>query len=880
MQSSDALVLSRRSLLLAGGATAALGVSCSPVLAAGLTVPDFMAPVTGGTLEVTALTNRAMRIRFVPIPSLVAPVSSLLLPQPVRPEAHKGHTGSARKLTLPFIACDWDDRTETLSFFDASGRLLLQEAPGSRQLTASHVRGQPTQIAQQAFTSPPGERIFGTGCFQDGYLNLRGLPRRLTQVNTQISLPFILSSIGYGLLWHNTGMCELNPPSRPIALLREATDKTAESANVTTTGGNAQITRRKSVYRGHFDVSVSGQYGFLLDVGRKMASRHYVEIDGIACCDFSNLWLPPTASFITELQAGTHEVKVFANEQDSPSLYFDAVTDRTTWRSPVAEAIDYVVIAGPNAGDVMSGYRELTGETPIMPLWAYGYIHCRERFHSSEEILSTAAEFRTRKLPVDVMVQDWQYWGKHGWNAMMFDEANYPDPGALVRDLHGMNLRFMLSVWSKISRDTLLGKDFERLGFYIPGTDWVDFFNPKAAAFYWQNQSKRLASLGIDAWWQDATEPENDDLVGRETAAGAGEGVRLIYPVQVARTVYEGQRKDYPDRRVMVLTRSAFIGQQRYGAATWSGDIGNDWETLKRQIPAGLNMAAAGYAYWTVDAGGFFRPGDGQYTDTAYHERFIRWFQYATFLPLQRVHGYMTNTEFWQYGETVENISRQFLELRYRLLPYIYSLAAETTLSGTPIIRPLIFDFGQDEKALDERHSFMFGGAFHVAPVLQPGVTGWPVYLPKTDGGWFDAWSGDSRQGGRVHEIEAPLSQVPLHLPAGAIVPLGPVVQSTAEITNETLDLFICPGRNGEFTLYEDDGLTYAYEQKACSRILIVWDNARRHLKIGERQGKFKGMASSRHFTLHVVQPGNTPLGFQGGIVVAYHGKAVDIVLP
>ena len=296
-------------------------------------------------------------------------------------------------------------------------------------------------------------------------------------------------------------------------------------------------------------------------------------------------------------------------------------------------------------------------------------------------------------------------------------------------------------------------------------------------------------------------------MLGRMTAAGQGERVRLIYPLQVSRAVYESRRAAAPDDRVMILTRCAFLGQQRYGAVTWSGDIGHDWETLKRQIPAGLNMAAAGYPYWTVDAGGFFRPGDGQYTDPAYHERFLRWFQYATFLPMQRVHGYETNTEFWRYGERVETISRQYLELRYRLLPYIYSMAAETSRSGVPMMRPLVFDFAHDGRALDEAHSYMFGRSIHVAPVIEGGATEWPVYLPESEGGWFDLWTGEHRTGGATHQVAAPLERIPLHGRAGTLLPLGPVLQSTAEATNETVDLYVFPGRDAAFELYEDDGL-------------------------------------------------------------------------
>jgi alpha-D-xyloside xylohydrolase len=515
----------------------------------------------------------------------------------------------------------------------------------------------------------------------------------------------------------------------------------------------------------------------------------------------------------------------------------------------------------------------------MMPRWAYGYIHCRERFHSSHEIFDTLREFRRRKLPVDVMVQDWQYWGRHGWNAMRFDEAHYPDPAALVRDVHELNGRLMLSVWARIARDTELGRATAAAGHYIDGTDWVDFFDPKAAAFYWNHQRERLLKLGIDAWWQDATEPENDDLVGRHTAAGRGERVRLAYPWHVTRTVYEGQRQALPNQRVMIMTRSAFPGQQRHASATWSGDIGNDWDTLKRQIPAGLNMAAAGYAYWTVDAGGFFRPGDGQFTDKAYQERFLRWFQYATFLPLQRVHGYMTDTEFWRYGEKVESVSRQYLELRYRLLPYLYSVAHEVHAKGAPIMRPLVFDFPDDPQALDQAHSYLFGRALHVAPVVAPGVSSWPVYLPQSVGGWVDFWTGERRAGGRTHDVASPLERIPLHLRAGSIVPLGPVLQSTAEATGEVMDLFIVPGRDGTFDLYEDDGLDYAYEKGGSSVIRMTWDDKRGVLKLAPRRGRFDGMLKTRRFRLHRVGPGRTPLQSAPLQELVYTGRSAEVQL-
>jgi alpha-D-xyloside xylohydrolase len=830
---------------------------------------DLMAQTPDGWVQVTALSDRAVRVRITPKREARAPLSAILAPRVAPPKTRRAAAAQGMSLHLPHLRCDWDASQGVLSFYDADGVLLLHEAAGTRRLTPTSVQSEEALIVEQGFESPADERLFGTGCFQDGHLNLRGLPRRLTQVNTQISQPVVLSSKGYALLWHNTGLSELNPPQLSLDLQKRAVGD-AQTADVTTTKGNARVERRSATFDGVFDLATAGDVAFLYDCGRKMASRYHIEIDGQVVVDHANLWLPPTTSFIAHLSAGAHQVRIEADAADAPVLRYGPCADGTLWRSAVADAIDYVVIAGPDPKACLSGFRDLIGETPLPPVWAFGYIHCRERFHSSDEILSIAREFRARRLPVDVMVQDWQYWGKYGWNAMRFDEASYPDPAVMITALHGMDMRFMLSVWSKIGRETELGKVFAAKGFYIPDTEWVDFFNPTAASFYADCQNRRLAALGVDAWWQDATEPENDDLVGRRTFAGPGERVRLTYPVQVSRTVYNSQRIAHPDKRVMILTRSAFPGEQRYGAATWSGDIGNDWETLKRQIPAGLNMAAAGYPYWTVDAGGFFRPGDGQYHDPAYHERLVRWLQYATFLPLQRVHGYQTDTEFWRYGDQVETLARRYLELRYRLLPYTYSLAAQMTREGMPLIRPLVMDFAHDPQALEQTHAYMYGPALHVAPVLAPGVETWRVYLPQSAGGWRDFWTGAHREGGAWHEVEASLERIPLHVRAGGVLPLGPVVQSTAGALHRDLDLCVYPGRDGQFDLYEDDGLSYAYEKGAGDVISLRWDETARSLRIGGRTGGFKG--ADRRLKLRLMGKGDAALAASSGQELVYRG--------
>ena len=837
--------------------------------------PDFIRAYPGGVLTVTAVSDRAFRVRFAPAGGDM-PGGILLDDLPPVAVSARSEAGITR-LKLPHLRCEVIEATGRLRFFGRGDAPLLAEAEAGRRLSPGRLGDDAIHIAEQAFESPPDEHIYGTGCFQDGALDVRGLPRRLTQVNSQISLPFILSSRGYGLIWHHRGQSELNPPPHRITLVKRSIGQ-AQMATVSTTAGGAEVERRMAVFEGDIDVATGGRQAIQLDIGRTMGTRYRVEIDGRTYADYDNFWLPPTTSFLADLTAGKHVVRVEANDTDQPTLLHGPVTDRTVWRSPVAAAIDYVVIAGPTAAEVMGGYRQLLGVTPMLPLWAFGYVHCRERFHSSDEILDTLDEFRRRELPLDVIVQDWQYWGTHGWNAMRFDEAHYPDPKRLIDEVHRRNARFMLSVWARIDPSSELGQEFDRRGYFIADTDWVDFFNPDAAAFYAAEQERRLRRLGVDAWWQDATEPENDDLVGRMTAAGRGEHVQLAYPLEVTRAVSNSWQDAVPDTRALILTRSAFLGQQRYPAVTWSGDVGNDWATLRNQIPAGLNMAAAGHAYWTVDAGGFFRPGPGQYDAPAYGERFIRWFQYATFLPMQRVHGFETDTEFWRFGEQVETVSKAYLELRYRLLPYIYSTAAEATRSGVPMMRPLVFDFAHDGRALEEAHSYMFGEALHVAPVLAPGVDTWPVYLPDAEGGWLDVWTGEHRASGSLHDVPCPIDRLPLHARAGSILPLGPVRQSTVGATNERLALYVFPGCDGAFELYEDDGLSLGYQRGQSARIAFHWDDAENMLRIGEIQGSYPGMPQVRHLTIHRVRPGVSPMTPAIGISVDYRGDAISVV--
>jgi alpha-D-xyloside xylohydrolase len=619
-------------------------------------------------------------------------------------------------------------------------------------------------VARLAITSPADEYLFGLGQFQDGYSNLRGLSRRLTQVNTQISIPMMVSSKGYGLLWNNYGLVDFNPGEQQVALKPQASNmsQTSEVVEVTSTEGTKREVRQRNIFEATIDVAETADYSLLLDVGQKMARRHNLVIDGKPVIEMQNLWLPPTTSTIVRLTKGQHKVTAELSRGDAPILYYNKVMNRTVFQSPVATAVDYTVFIG-SADEVIATYRELTGPSPLMPRWALGYIHCRERFHSSQEILETANRFRKEQMPVDVMVQDWQYWGKYGWNSMRFDEDYYPDPKALTDSLHRMGIKLMVSVWSKIDKNSEVGRQMTADNYYIPQTDWIDFFNPDAAAAYWKNFSQRLVPLGIDAWWQDATEPENDDLAGRRVNNGrwAGEQVRNVYPLLVNKTVYEGLTSLSSDSRPMILTRCGFPGIQHYGSALWSGDVGNDWQTLRYQITAGLGMQAAGIPWWTYDAGGFFRPGN-QYKDAAYIERMLRWIETSVYLPLMRVHGYMSNTEPWNYGDEAKQIIAQCLKEREALRPYIEKCAERVAKEGYTLMRPLVFDFADDPVALDQKYEYMFGPDLLVSPVTEPGVSEWKTYLPRNAKGWRDRLTGRHYDGGQTVTTAVDKAHIPV----------------------------------------------------------------------------------------------------------------------
>ena len=696
-------------------------------------------PFGEGRLTVTPMSHNAVRIQYAKgdiksnLPDWIY----------VKTEAFQGQQA---------LSVSIDDKAQTLKVCNQQGQPVF---------TATSHEFKDGE-ATLTFVSPKDEYLFGLGQFQDGYSNVRGLSRRLTQVNTQISIPMLISSKGYGILWNNYGLTEFNPCSQSVSLVKREGAGQQEVVDVTSTEGGKREVRERHIFEASIDIAESGDYSLLLDVGQKMARRHNLSIDGETVIEMQNLWLPPTASRIVHLEAGHHRLSAELTKDDVPTLYFNKVDDQTTFRSPVSEAVDYTVFIG-TPDEIIAAYRELTGPCPLMPEWALGYIHCRERFHSSDEILQTARRFKDEGMPLSVIVQDWQYWGKYGWNSMQFDEEFYPDPKALTDSLHQMDVRLMVSVWSKIDKNSEVGKQMERDQYYIPETDWIDFFNPEAAKAYWKNFRERLVPLGIDAWWQDATEPENDDLAGRRVNRGqwSGEQVRNVYPLLVNKTVYEGLVE--AGKEPMILTRCGFPGIQRYGSAMWSGDVGNDWETFRRQITAGLGMQAAGIPWWTYDAGGFFRPRD-QYTSQDYIERMLRWIETSVYLPLMRVHGYMSDTEPWNYGSEAQQIITECLKERQRLQPYIKACAERVAKEGYTLMRPLVFDFANDPEALKQKYEYMFGPELLISPVTEPGVTEWKTYLPKNEKGWREQRTGQHFDGGQYVTTPVDKAHIPVFI--------------------------------------------------------------------------------------------------------------------
>ncbi|MDB5082849.1 MAG: glycoside hydrolase [Chloroflexi bacterium] len=607
---------------------------------------------------------------------------------------------------------------------------------------------------------------------------------------------------------------------------------------------------------------------------------------------------------------------------DSYSLmtFHDDAFGSYVWTDVAAE-LNFYFIYGPDLDQIVGGVRKLTGQAPMFPKWAFGYIQSKETYYNQAEIIAIVKEYRDRNLPLDGIVQDWKSWPEGLWGQKSLDPARFPDPAGMMEEIHGLNAHLMISVWPIMNPGGANSNEMREQDCLLGNRANYDAFKPKARALYWKQANEGLFSHGIDAWWCDCTEPFEADWKGavkpepeERLRINTEEGKRYLDPAYInaysllhSHGIFEGQRQVTDQKRVVNLTRSAYTGQHRYGTITWSGDTAATWQTLRDQIPAGLNFCVTGSPYWTLDIGAFFvrnKPDlwfwSGDYdegvADLGYRELYTRWFQLGAFLPMFRSHGTDTPREIWRFGEPGEPVYdslAKFLQLRYRLLPYIYSLAGHVTQENYTMLRALVFDFRNDPATYAIRNQFMFGPAILVNPVTEPMYYGpgsvplegirktRPVYLPAGSD-WYDYWTGEHLVGGQTVEAEAGLDKLPLYVRSGSIVPTGPDIQYAGEQPDAPLELTIYAGQDGSFKLYEDEGDNYSYESGAFSTILIHWKEETRTLTLDERHGSYPGMPDRRQFKINLIS-GIDPAYSTGRTAqqppVQYEGKRVVVVL-
>ena len=639
-------------------------------------------------------------------------------------------------------------------------------------------------------------------------------------------------------------------------------------------------------------------------------------------------WNPNDYKFTYNLIAGERIPLRIEWEPDGDVSYIslralDPVPEETqnklSFWSEMGNEIDYYFIYGDNMDDVISGYRTITGKSQIMPKWAMGFWQSRERYHNQDELLTTLAEFRERNIPIDNIVQDWSYWPVDAWGDHEFDPERFPDPKGMVDSVHAMNAKIMISVWPKFYITTDNYKAFDDQGWMYQQAvedsirDWIypgyigsfyDAYAEGARKMFWDQLEEKLYPFGFDSWWMDASEPNVQDNTSMEyrkalsgpTALGPSTKYLNAYSLVNAESIYKGQRGVDPNRRVFLLTRSGFAGIQRYSTAVWSGDIGTRWEDMKAQISAGLNFALSGIPYWTMDIGGFcverrYENAQRYFDETGienddmkeWRELNNRWHQFGAFVPLFRSHGQFPYREMFNIAPESHPAYQSMLyynHLRYRLMPYIYSLAGSTWFDDYTIMRALVMDFGEDKNVNDIGDQYMFGPALMACPVYEYEARNIEVYFPANEG-WYDIYSGSFIEGGQTLTVDAPYERMPVFAKSGSIVPLGPEIMYSDEKPTDSITLYIYGGADGSFTLYEDEGINYNYENGAYSKIPFSYNNQTKTLEIGNREGSFDGMISKRNFNIVLVDSNNPkPLDYDAdGIVIEYNGSAISMEL-
>jgi len=604
-------------------------------------------------------------------------------------------------------------------------------------------------------------------------------------------------------------------------------------------------------------------------------------------------------------------------ENYSPTLFEDNA-EGMSFTSEAGQGVDYYFMYGGSADGVIAQMRQLTGDVPMFPLWTYGYWQSKERYKTAAETESIVDKYRELQVPLDGIIQDWQYWGSNYlWNAMDFLAEDFANGKQLIQNVHKKHAHFMISIWASFGPQTQQFRELNEKGLLLPIETWpqsgishvwppimkypsgvkvYDAFSPVARDIYWK-YLKTLYDYGTDAWWMDSTDPDffnpKESDYAHPVTGGTWRSLRNAFPLETVRGIYQSQRRDYPDnKRVFIMTRSSFAGQQHYGSNMWSGDVNSSWDMLRKQVPAGLSFTLTGNPNFNTDIGGFFcgsyntRGGGSAPKNPQFQELYVRWMQYGLFCPVFRSHGADAPREIWQFGkkgEPVYDAIEKQIRLRYRLIPYLYSTAWQVTSNNDSYMRPLFSDFASDKKVWDMTDEFMFGHSILACPIVDPqyteekiirtnAMTGWDrhnekmkesnnenvewaktktavKYLPK-GAEWYDFWTNKRYKGGQNVTLETSLDRVPMFVRAGSILPLGPEMQYVGEKAWDNLEIHVYPGADGTFTLYEDEGDNYNYEKGYHATITFKWNDRARKLTIGTRQGGYKGMILERKFTI------------------------------
>ncbi len=869
--------------------------------------------------------------------------------------------GNRIVVATPDLRVAISEKDGQISFYDSKGKLILAENHGGRSFKPITVDGETAFTVTQTFASPDdNEGIYGLGQHQAEEFNYKGKSEELFQYNTKVSVPFVVSTGNYGILWDSYSFCRWGNPDEylqlgdafklydkegtPGALTGTYIPQEGESFSrredkiyfenlethnlnkVINTPDNFNFSGSKVEFEGYIEPSVSGQYDFIMYYSGYQ--KIYIDNKLVVPERWRTAWNPNSYKFSVDLKGGVKVPIKIEWEPNGGVAYCglraymprsEKEKNQMQWWGEMQDMIDYYFVYGETMDDVIHGYRTLTGKAPIMPKWALGYWQSREKYNTQDEVLSTVAEYRKRGIPLDNIVIDWLHWQEDSWGSHEFDPVRFPTPKQMVDSIHDMNAKVMVSVWPKFYATTEHFKEFDKNGWMYQLAvkdsirDWVgpgylgsfyDAYNPDARKLFWGQMKDHYYPLGIDAWWMDASEPNVRDCVDMDyrkalcgpTYLGPSTKYFNAYALMNAEAIYDGQRATDNDKRVFLLTRSGFPGQQRYSTATWSGDIATRWEDMRAQLSAGLNFAVSGIPWWTMDIGGFcvedrYVKAQKEFDEAAienadlkeWRELNTRWFQFGAFAPLYRAHGQ------WPFRE-IYNIAPEdhpayesmvyYTKLRYRLMPYIYSLAAMTHFDDYTIMRPLVMDFTHDELTKNIMDEYMFGPDFLVCPITEYGARSREVYLPA-GAQWYDFYNGKMVNGGQKLKVEAPYERMPLYVRSGSILPIGPDMQWSDEKPADVIDLYVYEGSDGSFTLYEDEGVNYNYEKGQFAKIHMQWENASRTLTIGQREGSFPGMLKQRKFNVIVVDAAN-PVGFGSkkyAKTISYDGKMTSVKL-